>query len=242
MAGADLSLAVAFLLVGLGTCAGLVPVHGWLAAASRTGGALLAAMAGAALLVLLRLGQVMDAGRAPSPAPVLMGLGLLSSLVAAWWLVRQRRRRPGLAPLVLLNAGLAAFACGVGRPEAGFVLISAGMLLLPAWAVARPHPKVRATVLAALALVPPFAGFGAALGVVVATMRGQPWLAVPFGLGLAVAVAALARHLPGLWRAPVTGTRTGDTVAALALLVLALAAGIVPAAAQWFEAVARGLP
>ena len=241
MAAADLSLAAAFLLAGIATCAGLVPVHGWLAAASRTGGALLAALAGAALLVLLRLGRVMAAGPAPAPEPVLLALGLMSVLVAAGWLVRERRRRPGIPPIVLLYAGLAAFACGLGRAEAGFVLVSALLVLLPAWAVARPHPRVRATALAALALLPPFAGFGAALGVVGAAVRGQPWLAVPFGLGLAVAVAALARHLPGLWRAPAAGARTGDTVAAVALLALALAAGIVPAAAHWFETVARGL-
>ena len=89
--------------------------------------------------------------------------------------------------------------------------------------------------------MPPTAGFGAALGLLAATIRIQPWLALPLGLALAVALGALARRLPALWHAGPAAPRGADSLAAALLLALAVAAGLLPATAPWLEAVAGAL-
>jgi hypothetical protein len=237
-----LSLAIVPLTAGFAIAAGLAPAQAWLVPAWRTQGAMLPALAvPVALLLLLRLVPLAAARpEALQPGPALLALGLLSVLSAAAWLATDRRRDPA-APILLLYSGLASFAFGLGAPAEGLVLITAAAILLPAWRRAQPHPRLRALLLAALALMPPTAGFGAALGLLAATIRIQPWLALPLGLALAVALGALARRLPALWHAGPAAPRGADSLAAALLLALAVAAGLLPATAPWLEAVAGAL-
>jgi hydrogenase-4 component F len=177
------------------------------------------------LLLLLRLVPLAAARpEALQPAPALLALGLLSVLAAALRLATDRMRDPAAA-ILMLHAGLASVAFGLGRVAEALVLASTAAILLPAWRRAEPHPRLRALLLAALALMPPTAGFGAALAILAETVRTQPWLALPLALGLAVALGALARRLPALWHAAPAAPRRADTLAVALLLALATAAG-----------------
>lgn len=243
IAARPLSVAVALLLAGAAVCAGLAPAHGWLDSTARRGqAALLAPAVGVALLVLLRVRQV-AAGQPESlaPGPPLLVLGLLSVLAAALWLVAGRRARQVGGAVLLLHAGLAVFAFGLGGTRAlaaGLTVLSAAVVLLP---IAGAGRIAQAGVAAALALMPPFASFGAAIVLLGEAVREGPWLALPLAVGLAVAVAALARRLARQWRGPVGAINPSDTAAAGALLALVAGVGMLPAAGAWFDSLARGL-
>jgi hydrogenase-4 component F len=128
--GAVLNLAFVFLLIGYGTKAGLVPLHGWLADAHAEGptpvsAILSGAVLNVALSVLLRLRGVMDANAAAgmgaiAPGPVLMGLGLASLLVAAFGLWQRRDVKRFFAFSTIEQNGIAALALGLGGPLATF--------------------------------------------------------------------------------------------------------------------------
>lgn len=260
-----LSLGFAFLLAGYATCAGLAPMHGWpmqgwpmqgwhRAAMHQAGPAalLLPALTGVSMLALLRGREiVMGHGDAVDAGPPLLILGLLSVLTAAFLLRRARAGR--LAALaVLLHAGLAAFAFGLGGASAiaaGLALLSVAVLLPPlvAHGTARPAAyRTAAAALAVLALLPPFAPFGSAVTLLAETLRQTPWLFLPLGLALAGAVAALVAQTARLLSAP-AGRAPGRLQSILAaapaalVLALALAAGMSPAAAAWLGLLAEGL-
>jgi len=240
-----LSLGWILLLAGLAPVAGLAPLHGWIGAAGHGGAAaaLLPALGGVALLVLLR-GQagVMADPDAVSPGPPLVALGLASLFWAALGLWRDGTRP--VRDAMLFQSGLAAIAFGLGTEGAiatGLLLLSAAMLLGPVAARGGPgHTGVRAGALAALALLPPFATFGAGIALLSEAAEASAWLA----LGLAALVAAgaggLARAALAAWRAPGPRDRLAEIPAAL-VLALVVAAGVAPGIARWFAHLAEGL-
>lgn len=237
-----LSLAIVTLAAGLAVAAGLAPAQAWLLPAWRPPTAMLPALAApVALLLLVRLVPLAAARpEALQPGPALLAFGLMSVLVAALWLATGRQRDPA-APVLLLYSGLTSFSFGIGAVVEGFVLLTTAALLLPAWRRAAAHPRLRALLLAALALMPPTSGFGAALALLAGTLRTQPWLALPLAVGLAAALGALARRLPALWHAAPTAARRGDSLTVAFLLALTVAAGLLPATAAWLATVAGAL-
>lgn len=192
-------IGLALLLPGLAACAGLVPLNGWQRRAMVLAPAVAAATLGAAL-------RLRDVELVP---PVLLGLGIATLAWAAW--------RGGAGTL---HAGLAAVAVGVGADAAAMLLVSAAAVLVPVqdgWA--------RAGATLALALLPPFAPFGAALSVLAAS---GPWLGVAVA---ALTAAGAARLIRGLAWPAWAGLRA-EAPGLLALL-LVLLTGCVPAAARW---------
>ena len=234
-----LSLAWMLLLAGLATVAGLAPLHGWMRAAWRGGVASwLPALGAVALLLLLRAREVVIAqDDAVEPGPPLLALGLASLAWAVLGLWREDRVARDAA---LFVAGLAAVAFGLGGDAvpAGLVLLTAGVVLGPL--VAFGLGRVRAVALAALALLPPFPTFGAALALLGEAADAMPFLAVPLAALMVAGAGGLARAALASWRAPVAMPRRDLLPAGLVLAGLVVA-GMVPASARWFEFVAEGL-
>lgn len=184
-----LNLAFAFLLLGYGTKAGLVPLHSWLPDAHAEGPVPISAvlsglLLNAAMLAVLRAKSIVGANpEAIAPGPFLMALGLASVLLAAISLWRRRDARRFFGWSSIEHMGIAAFAFGLGGATANL----AGLLHLLG------HSVVKSAV---------FFGVGRAaqaknsqkiadIGGLVATHPALGW-------GLALAIAAIAGMPPFL--------------------------------------------
>lgn len=115
-----LHAAVALLLVGYGTKMGLAPMHTWLPDAHGEAPAPISAMLSGALLPcaflpILRAFQLCAAaGDAVFAQRMLLGLGLLSMLVAGVLAVRERDLKRLLAYSSIEQMGILVFAVGIG--------------------------------------------------------------------------------------------------------------------------------
>jgi hydrogenase-4 component F len=115
-----LSLAFVFLLVGYGTKAGLVPLHGWLPDAEAEGPLPISAvlsglLLNAAMLAILRAQAIVGGNtEAFPPGPFLIGFGLASLLLAAFALWRRRDARRLFAWSSIEHIGIATLAFGIG--------------------------------------------------------------------------------------------------------------------------------
>jgi len=222
-----LNLAFVFLLVGYGTKAALAPLHAWMPDAHAEGptpvsAVLSGSILNVALAVLLRVrGLMAGNAEALSPGLPMMGLGLLSLLLAAFSLWPRRDVKRFFAFSSVEQSGLAAFAFGIGGPAAMF----AGMLHLTLHTLTKAaifqcvgrasqmkggqkflnitgligsHRALGLTLAAGIIAVsglPPFGLFSSEFLIVLATIRQVPWLAIPLGLGLVVSAWALMRRL-----------------------------------------------
>jgi hydrogenase-4 component F len=112
--------AFVFLFIGYGTKMGLAPMHTWLPdahgeAPSPISALLSGALLNLAFLAILRVVQVGQASRQMGAlAPVLIGFGLASLLVAAALLLRQRNYKRMLAYSSIEHMGVLAIGCGLG--------------------------------------------------------------------------------------------------------------------------------
>ena len=239
------SLAFILLLTGLAGCAGLAPLHGWQRIATPRAGArtttmaaaLLPALAAAALVMVLRARAIATAHNdalEPGPALLVLGLASLAWATSALW-----RGGPTAPAAALFLAGLAttAFGLGTGTADAaGLLLLSAGVLLAP---LIRVTGRSTALLLAALAMLPPFATFGAGLTLLGEAVDAAPLLALPIAALMMAGTAGLMRAALHAWQSPNTGL--ANEIPALALLLLAVLAGLLPAAARWFELLGEAL-
>lgn len=216
-----LSLAFVFLLVGYGTKVGLVPVHNWLPDAHAEGPTPISAvlsglLLNVALYAVVR-GKVLVDGALQTgfAGHLMMGFGLLSVVVAALFLSRQKDIKRLFAYSSIEHMGLMTFAFGMGGPVANF----AGLLHMTVhsltksaifFAVGHAAQKAGTQVMddirgllqvsptvgwglmmGSLAIVgiPPFGVFASEFLILTTAMREHPW-ATPFllmGLGIAFA-------------------------------------------------------
>ncbi|MDH4190978.1 MAG: hydrogenase 4 subunit F, partial [Betaproteobacteria bacterium] len=218
-----MSLAFVFLLVGYGTKVGLVPLHNWLPDAHAEGPTPISAvlsglLLNVALYALLRCKVLVDGALQTAFAGnLMMGFGLLSVVVAAFFLARQRDIKRLFAYSSIEHMGLVTFAFGMGGPVANF----AGLLHMTVHSLTKSaiffavgHAaqktgtqviddirgliKVSPTVgwglmLGSVAILglPPFGVFASEFLILTSAMRQQPW-ATPFLLvALGVAFAAI---------------------------------------------------
>jgi hydrogenase-4 component F len=121
-----LSLAFVFLLVGFGTKVGLVPLHNWLPDAHAEGPTPVSAvlsglLLNVALYAVVRSKVLVDGalGRNFSGG-LMMGFGLLSVVVAAFFLSRQKDIKRMFAYSSIEHMGIVTFAFGMGGPVAAF--------------------------------------------------------------------------------------------------------------------------
>ncbi|MCC6869251.1 MAG: hydrogenase 4 subunit F [Burkholderiales bacterium] len=218
-----LSLAFVFLLVGYGTKVGLVPLHNWLPDAHAEGPTPVSAvlsglLLNVALYAVVRC-KVLVEGAVPTAFAknLMMGFGLLSVVVAAFLLSRQRDIKRLFAYSSIEHMGIVTFAFGMGGAIANF----AGLLHMTVhsltksaifFAVGHATQKsgtqlmdgIRGLIttspvvgwglmIGTLAILgmPPFGVFASEFLILTTAMREQPW-ATPFLLvALGVAFAAV---------------------------------------------------
>src|SRR3989449_837537 len=121
-----MSIAFVFLLVGYGTKVGLVPLHNWLPDAHAEGPTPISAvlsglLLNVALYAVVRSKVLVDGalGRNFSGG-LMMGFGLLSVVVAAFFLSRQRDIKRMFAYSSVEHMGIMTFAFGMGGAVAAF--------------------------------------------------------------------------------------------------------------------------
>ncbi|MBI4741159.1 MAG: hydrogenase 4 subunit F [Betaproteobacteria bacterium] len=121
-----LSLAFVFLLVGYGTKTGLVPLHNWLPDAHAEGPTPVSAvlsglLLNVALYAIIRCKVLVD-GALPThfAGNLMMGFGLLTVFVAAFYLSRQKDIKRLFGYSSIEHMGLITFAFGMGGPVANF--------------------------------------------------------------------------------------------------------------------------
>src|SRR5258707_11798581 len=123
---AILNLAFVFLLIGYGTKVGLAPLHAWLPDAHAEGPTPISAvlsglLLNVALYALLRFKMIV-AGQpaALDPGPVMIIMGLVSLIFAAFMLYQRRDIKRFFAYSSIEHMGLMVFAFGMGGPLANF--------------------------------------------------------------------------------------------------------------------------
>ena len=225
-----LDLAFVFLLLGYGTKVGLVPLHAWLPDAHAEGPTPISAvlsglLLNVALYALLRFKLLLAANpEAIAPGPLMMSMGLVSLLFAAFMLYRRRDMKRFFAYSSIEHMGIIVFAFGLGGPLANFAgLLHMVMHSLTKSAIffAVGHiAQVKGTQTMAqvrgLTATHPALGWGLVLGVVAiaglppmglfmsefllisSTIATRPLLAVPLVIGLLIAFGALILRVSGL--------------------------------------------
>jgi hydrogenase-4 component F len=218
-----LSLAFVFLLVGFGTKVGLVPLHNWLPDAHAEGPTPVSAvlsglLLNVALYAVVRSKVLVDGslGRNFS-GDLMMGFGLLSVVVATFFLSRQKDIKRMFAYSSIEHMGIMTFAFGMGGPVAAFagllhmtvhsltksaIFFSAGhasqksgtQIMADIRALIEQSPTVGwGLALGTIAILgmPPFGVFTSEFMVLTTAMHEHPW-ATPFLLiALGVAFAAI---------------------------------------------------
>ena len=124
-----LSIAFVFLLVGYGTKVGLVPLHNWLPDAHAEGPTPVSAvlsglLLNVALYAVVRCKVLVEGSLQTSFArDLMMGFGLLSVVVAALLLSRQKDVKRLFAYSSVEHMGIITFAFGMGGPVANFAAL-----------------------------------------------------------------------------------------------------------------------
>jgi hydrogenase-4 component F len=121
-----LDLAFVFLLLGYGTKIGLAPLHAWLPDAHAEGPTPISAvlsglLLNVALYALLRFKMLLAVNPASiAPGPLMVTLGLVSLVFAAFMLYRRRDIKRMFAYSSIEHMGIITFAFGMGGPLANF--------------------------------------------------------------------------------------------------------------------------
>src|SRR5208337_3887568 len=124
-----LDLAFVFLLLGYGTKVGLAPLHAWLPDAHAEGPTPISAvlsglLLNVALYAVLRFKMLLAANPAAlAPGPLMITLGLVSLVFAAFMLYRRRDIKRMFAYSSIEHMGVIVFAFGVGGPLANFAAL-----------------------------------------------------------------------------------------------------------------------
>ena len=124
-----MGLAFVFLLVGYGTKVGLAPLHNWLPDAHAEGPTPVSAvlsglLLNVALYAVIRCKVLAVGSIGPlMPGRMLMAFGLLSAVLAAFFLWRQRDLKRLFGYSSIEHMGIITFAFGLGGPIANFAAL-----------------------------------------------------------------------------------------------------------------------
>lgn len=124
-----MGLAFVFLLVGYGTKVGLVPLHSWLPDAHAEGPTPVSAvlsglLLNVALYAVVRCKILAEGSIGPMlPGRMLMGFGLLTAVIGAFLLWRQRDIKRLFGYSSIEHMGIITFAFGLGGPIANFAAL-----------------------------------------------------------------------------------------------------------------------
>ncbi|MBS0638473.1 MAG: hydrogenase 4 subunit F [Acetobacteraceae bacterium] len=232
-----LNIAFIFLLLGYGTKVGLAPLHAWLPDAHAEGPTPISAvlsglLLNVALYALLRFKVLLAANPgAIAPNPLMIGMGLLSVLFAAFMLYRRRDIKRLFAYSSIEHMGIIVFAFGMAGPLGNFagllqmtmhsltksaIFFSVGHVaqvkgtqrIADMGGLTESHPVLGWTLVAGVAAIvglPPFGVFTSEFLVISSSFSQQPLLALVLVFGLLVAFGALLLRMTGLAFGPVRG-------------------------------------
>ena len=218
-----LSLAFVFLLVGFGTKVGLVPLHNWLPDAHAEGPTPVSAvlsglLLNVALYAVVRSKVLVDGALGHNfSGGLMMGFGLLSVVVAAFLLSRQKDIKRMFAYSSIEHMGIMTFAFGMGGPVAAFAgllhmtvhsLTKSAIFFTVGHATQKTGTQNMADIrglieqspaigwgliLGSLAILgmPPFGVFTSEFMVLTTAMHEQPWATPVLLVALGVAFAAI---------------------------------------------------
>ena len=222
-----LDVAFVFLLLGYGTKIGLAPLHAWLPDAHAEGPTPISAvlsglLLNVALYALLRFKMLLAVNPAAiAPGPLMVTLGLVSLVFAAFMLYRRRDIKRMFAYSSIEHMGIITFAFGMGGPLANFAgLLHMTMHSLTKSAIffavghvaqvkgtqriadmgglTETHPVLGWTLIlgvVAIAGLPPLGIFTSEFLVVSSTFARAPALALVLVFGMLVGFAALFLRL-----------------------------------------------
>jgi hydrogenase-4 component F len=250
-----INLAFVFLLVGYGTKVGLAPLHAWLPDAHAEGPTPISAvlsglLLNVALFALLRFKMLMAAHPgALKPGPILITIGLISLIFAAFMLYQRRDIKRLFAYSSIEHMGLITFAFGMGGPLANF----AGLLHMVMHSLTKSaiffavghvaqakgtqrladirglsvsHPALAIGLAAgviAISGLPPFGAFMSEFLILTSTFAREPLLAIAVAFGLLVAFGALLLRLQDvMFGAPTEPAHTVKASSAPLILHLSL--------------------
>ncbi|WP_263769748.1 hydrogenase 4 subunit F [Propionivibrio soli] len=228
-----LSLAFVFLIVGYGTKTGLVPLHNWLPDAHAEGPTPVSAvlsglLLNVALYAVVRCKVLVDGAlESHFAGNLMMGFGLLTVTVPAFYLSRQKDIKRLFGFSSIEHMGLITFAFGMGGPVASF----AGLLHMTVhsltksaifFAVGHASQMAGTQIIAdikGLLKRSPTIGWGLMLGSL--AILGMP----PFGVFTSefMILTTAIKHYP--WATPVLLTSLGVAFAAMFGKVQAMAFG-----------------
>jgi hydrogenase-4 component F len=220
---AVMSLAFVFLLVGYGTKIGLAPLHNWLPDAHAEGPTPISAvlsglLLNVALYAVMRCKVLVEGSlRSNLPSHMLMGFGLLSVVLASFFLWRQRDIKRLFAYSSIEHMGIITFAFGMGGTVANFAALlhmTVHSLTKSAifFAVGHASQKVGSQLIErmrglidtnptigwglmmgtlAILGMPPFGVFASEFLILTTAMKQQPWATPVLLTALGVAFAAV---------------------------------------------------
>jgi hydrogenase-4 component F len=222
-----LNVAFVFLLLGYGTKVGLAPLHAWLPDAHAEGPTPISAvlsglLLNVALYALLRFKLLLAANPgALAPGPLMIIMGLVSLIFAAFMLYRRRDIKRMFAYSSIEHMGIIVFAFGIGGALANFAgllhmtmhSLTKSAIFFAVGHIAQVKGTQRIADISGLTATHPVLGWGLVLGVVAiaglpplgifmseflivsSTFAREPWLAVPLVFGLLVGFGALILRL-----------------------------------------------
>ena len=227
---AILNVAFVFLLLGYGTKVGLAPLHAWLPDAHAEGPTPISAvlsglLLNVALYAVLRFKMLLAANPASlTPGPLMVTMGLVSVVFAAFMLYRRRDIKRMFAYSSIEHMGIIVFAFGMGGPLANFAgllhmvmhSLTKSAIFFAVGHIAQVKGTQKLADMSGLTETHPVLGWGLVLGVVAiaglppmgifmseflivsSTFAREPFLAVILVFGLLVGFGALLLRLGGV--------------------------------------------
>jgi hydrogenase-4 component F len=256
-----LNVAFIFLMLGYGTKVGLAPLHAWLPDAHAEGPTPISAvlsglLLNVALYAVLRFKMLLAANpRAMAPGPLMVTMGLVSVVFAAFMLYRRRDIKRMFAYSSIEHMGIVTFAFGMGGALANFGgllhmtmhSLTKSAIFFAVGHIAQAKGTQRLADIRGLTESHPVLGWGLVLGVVAiaglpplgifmseflivsSIFARAPLLAIVLVFGLLVALGALMLHLNDVAFGASSGSTAPVKASYLPLyahLTLVLAAGI----------------
>ncbi len=222
-----LNVAFVFLLLGYGTKVGLAPLHAWLPDAHAEGPTPISAvlsglLLNVALYALLRFKMLLALNPAAiAPGPLMVTMGLISCVFAAFMLYRRRDIKRMFAYSSIEHMGIIVFAFGMGGALANFAgllhmtmhSLTKSAIFFAVGHIAQVKGTQKIADMGGLTVTNPVLGWGLVLGVVAiaglpplgifmseflvvsSTFAREPWLATILVFGILVALGGLFLRL-----------------------------------------------
>jgi hydrogenase-4 component F len=222
-----LNVAFVFLLLGYGTKVGLAPLHAWLPDAHAEGPTPISAvlsglLLNVALYALLRFKMLLALNPvAIAPGPLMVTMGLISVVFAAFMLYRRRDIKRMFAYSSIEHMGIIVFAFGMGGPLANFAgllhmtmhSLTKSAIFFAVGHIAQIKGTQKIADMGGLTVTHPVLGWGLVLGVVAiaglpplgifmseflvvsSTFSREPWLVLILVFGILIALGALFLQL-----------------------------------------------